>query len=437
MKPTVYIETYGCSANQNNSEIMAGILKQSGFNITNNENIADVIILNSCVVKGKTESKIKRRIQDLGKNKEKDKLLIISGCMPETDSKQLKSINKSIIFLGINHVKDISKVIRDYYENKFDWQKQDYYLSSQREEKLLVPKMPSNDLISITQISEGCLGSCTFCKTKLAKGSLFSYSQEDILKSIESDLKNGAKEVWITSQDNANYGLDKGKRELPELLLKILSLKHKFKLRLGMMDPNNVLPILNELIEVYKNDKIYKFLHIPVQSASNKVLKDMNRFYTYSDIEQIIYKFKEAFPNITIATDLIVGYPAEADSDFKDSLNFVIKHKPSVLNLSKMSIHKDTPAAKLIPIDSKIIAKRASELMQVHRKTAEENKIQFLNKNIEVFVNKKLGGNLYECRDDYYNIVILTSDNKSILGKKLKVNIKQIGVHHMIGTIVS
>ena len=109
-----------------------------------------------------------------------------------------------------------------------------------------LPKKPNNPLISIHQISEGCLGECSFCKTRLAKGELFSYNKEEILKSIESDLQQGAKEIWLTSQDNAAYGLDQKdkKSKLPELLSEILNLKHKFKLRLGMCDPNNILPIL-------------------------------------------------------------------------------------------------------------------------------------------------------------------------------------------------
>ena len=477
MEKTIYIETYGCSANQNNSEILAGILTQAGYLITNNQELADIIIINSCVVKGKTENKIKRRIQDL-KQFAKNKLLVISGCMPETDAKALKKLNPGAIFLGTHHFKEIINLIRDYYGKKLDYEKQDKYLETKEEIKLSLPKMPQNKLISIHQISEGCLGCCTYCKTKLAKGQLHSYPLKQITTSIENDLKQGAKEVWITSQDNANYGLDWNNKssispqniseknssaklfihtryhnnnnnnnnnyQLPELLNKILNLKHNFKLRLGMMDPNNVVFIVDKLIEIYKNKKIYKFLHIPIQSASNKILKDMNRFYTIEQAEKIIEKFKSEIPNITISTDIIVGYPKETKEDHLKNISFLQTYKPDVFNLSKMSIHKGTGVWKQIQkgklkpqetVGVLGIHKRAAELMDIHRKTALENKQKFLNKTLSVFVNKKISENLYEARDEYYNIVLINSKEKS-LGKNIKVKIQNVGVHHMIGEMI-
>ncbi len=432
MQNYIYIQTYGCTANQNNSEILKGILTQSGYQITNNEQIADIIILNTCIVKQKTENKIKRRIQDLNK---KNKLIIITGCMPETDAKQIKQLNPNTILLGTHHFKDINNLIKNHQENKLSWKEQDEYLSYKDETKLNLPKIPKDKLISITQISQGCLGNCTYCKTRLSKGKLFSYPQEEIIKSIESDLRAGAKEVWITSQDNANYNLDKGEQKLPELLNKILSLKHNFKLRLGMMDLNNVLPILNQLIEIYKHPKIYKFLHIPIQSASNKILKHMNRLYTIEQAKEIIKKFRQEIPDITISTDIITGYPTETQQDHKANLSFIKTLKPDVFNLSKFSSHKQTQAGKLKQLKPEIISKRTSEIMQAHRETALQNKQKFLNKEIKVFINKKLAQNLYQARDENYNIVLINSKDK-ILGKNIEVKIKQVGVHHLIGEII-
>jgi len=430
----IYLETYGCSANINNSEIMKGLLKQSGYEITNNTKIADILIINSCIVKGKTESKIKRRIQDLSKEFP-SKLMIISGCMPETDFNSLKKINPDLLFLGIHHIKDISSIILDYFNNEFNSNKQKEYLSKQNEEKILLPKIPDNKLISIIQISEGCNGDCSYCKTRLAKGHLFSYNMEQIVKSVQSDLQNGAKEIWLTSQDCAAYGLERGKNELPELLNKIIKLKHNFKLRLGMMNPNNVYPILDQLIQIYQDKRMYKFIHIPIQSASNSVLKDMNRNYKIEIVKEIINKFRKEFPDITIATDIITGYPIETNEDHKSNLEFIKEYSPDVFNLSKFSSHKGTKAGKLKPLDIKIINKRASELMFLHRKTAEENKQKFKNKTINVFINKKISENLYESRDENYNIILINSKDKSILGKNLYVRINQTGVHHLIGII--
>jgi MiaB-like tRNA modifying enzyme len=439
-----YIETYGCTANQNNSEIVAGMLTQHGFIITNNPEISDIIILNTCVVKDKTISKIKRRIQDLKQfSSNKNKLLIIAGCMPETEKlKKLRNLNPNLIFLGTHHFKDIINLLRDYNEKKLDEKKQQEYIGIEKENKkeikLCLPKIPANKLISITQISEGCLGNCSFCLARLAKHSLFSYPKEQILKSIESDLQNNAKEIWLTCQDCASYGLDWNNKEkkhrLPELLKEILSLKHKFKLRLGMMDINNVLPVFDDLLGIYKNPKIYKFLHIPIQSASNKILKHMNRFYTIEQAERIIEKFRTSFPNGVIATDIIVGYPAETEEEHKQNMQFIEKFQPDILNLSKFSSHKQTPAGKLKKIKNSIIKKRTTELMKLHRETSKQNKEKYLNKKIKVFINRKIQNSqsLHEARDENYNIILLKCE-KEMLGKEAEVKITEIGVHHMFG----
>ncbi|VVB78063.1 tRNA-2-methylthio-N(6)-dimethylallyladenosine synthase [uncultured archaeon] len=437
MEKFVFIETYGCSANQNNSEIIAGLLKQAGYELTNNEKIAEILIINTCIVKGKTESKIKRRIQDLSREFP-DKLIVIAGCMPETDKQSLVKINSRCLLLGLSHTKDIVKLIRDYKESKLDKKKSEFYLSKTHEEKICSPKISNNKLISIIQISEGCLGSCSYCKTKLAKGPLFSYPEDKIIKSIESDLQNGAKEIWITSQDNASYYLDReNKSKLPELLNKILSLKYNFRLRLGMINPNNLYPILNEMIDIYKNKKMYKFLHIPIQSGSDKVLKDMNRPYKIEAVKEIIKKFKIEIPDITIATDIITGYPTETEEDHKKNIELIKEERPDVFNLSKFSSHKQTESGKLTPLKKELINKRATALMELHRKTALDNKEKFKDREIKVFVNNKTKiPNTYEARDDNYNIVLVKSNDKSCLGKNINVKISQIGVHHMIGEII-
>lgn len=431
MANIVYIETYGCSANQNNSEILAGLLTRAGYLITNNENLADIIILNTCIVKSKTETKIKRRIQDLSQFS-KNKTLIIAGCMPMTEEKAIKKICPHSLLLGTHNIKDILTLI----------ERKKNIIDIKNEEKINLPKIPANKLISIHQISEGCLGNCTYCKTKLAKGRLFSYPQEKIMKSIESDLEQGAKEIWLTSQDNASYGLDtikhgdysKENYKLPELLKNIINLRHNFKIRLGMMNPDKVKPIIENLIELYKSQKLYKFLHIPIQSASNQILAHMKREYKIEEAERIIERFRKNFPDITIATDIIVGYPAETEQDHQKNLEFIKKFRPSILNLSKFSFHKQTEAGKLKPLSNKIIKNRTTELMILHRKTAKENKEKFLNREIKVFVNKRIGENTYESRDENYNLILIKGD-KSLLGKNVGAVIEEIGAHHMMSKV--
>src|SRR3989339_892790 len=290
----VYFESYGCSANYNSTEIMKGLVKQAGLNITSNIDFADLVVINSCIVKEPTEEKIRRKVQDLS---HAGKKVILAGCMAKLRKKSFLNYD-SVYLLGTNHIKNVNNL-----------------------------KISDEKYIGINQISEGCLGTCTYCITRLAKGKLFSYPSEKIIESVKNDVMSGCKEIWITSQDNASYNSemskDISKDGLVQLLEEIIKIKGNFFVRVGMMNPNNVLKILPELIEIYKHEKMFKFLHIPIQSGSNKILKDMNRKYTREDVLKIVNKFKKEIPNIIFSTDVIVGYPGETKKDFEDTLDIV------------------------------------------------------------------------------------------------------------------
>lgn len=418
----ICLESYGCSANQNNSEIIRGKIVESGLELTNSPEIADLLVLNTCIVKGPTENRMKGRIFELSRL---NKPLIITGCMPEVR----KLEGKNIFLLGINHITEINKLMRRILENKYSEKE---FLSSNREIKLDCPKINQNKLIGITQISQGCLGNCNFCITKLAKKNLFSYPEDKIIENIKSDLKQGCREIWLTSQDNAAYGLDSGS-SLINLLKKILNLDSSFKLRLGMMNPEHVLPISNELIEIYKNEKMYKFLHIPVQSGSNSVLKQMNRKYKVEDFIKIIESFRKEIPDITISSDIISAYPCETEKGHKETLELIRKIKLDILNLTRYWQMKGTRAAREKQLESKIARKRTSEIQKLHLSISLEENKKLEGKEIEIFVNEKQG-NTYFGRTDNYKIVIIKSD-KNILGKQVRVKIKQAFSHYFLGEI--
>ena len=354
----IYFETYGCTANQNNTEIMKGLVSQAGLEITNNLDIADLLVINTCIVKEPTEKKIERRISDL-RRKYTHKPVIVAGCMPEIRSEKLQDEN--IYLLGVHNIIFLTKLIRKILEGKYQ---ESEFLNYENEIKLLKPKISKKN-IGITQISEGCSGNCSFCIVRLAKGKLFSYPQEDIIKNIQNDLNSGAKEIWITSQDNASYGLDSGRQKLPELMGKILELKGKFLIRLGMMNPENVLPILSELIKIYKNKKIKPFLHLPLQSGSDKILKKMNRKYKVKDFLKIIDKFRTEIPCLFLSTDIIAGFPSETEADFNKTLKIIKKIKPGQINVSRFWALKPTPASLLPQITPDVMKNRTRALMNL------------------------------------------------------------------------
>lgn len=424
----IYFETYGCTANYNNSEIMKGLMIKSGLNITSNEDYADLIIINSCIVKQPTEEKIRRRILDLLK---KNKKIILTGCLPRVYNEKFS--HENLFFLDLSQLKNLPKLI---YDIQNDLYKKSEYLEKRNEIKLCLPKISKEKIISITQISEGCLGNCTYCVVRLAKGKLFSYPENKILESLKKDLDSGCKEIWLTSQDCSSYGLDKNKYKLPILLKKIINLDKKFILRIGMSNPNYVLKILPELIEIYKSKKIFKFLHIPIQSGSDKILKNMNRDYTKNDILEIISRFKKNFPDIHISTDVIVGYPGETEEDFLETYNLIKEIKPETINTSKFWPRPRTPAAELkqnlSPEEVKI---RASEIQKLHKKICIENQKKFLNTEHKVLVDQKGFQGTYLARDENYKLFAVIT-NKKILGKKLKVKVTKTTPHYLISEVV-
>lgn len=460
MLPVVYLETYGCSANLNDAEIIKGLLVSHGLTMADNEDLADIVILNTCVVKDPTIKKIEIRIKHFLQNRKKAQKLVITGCMPEVQEKRLAKLAPSAALVSTHHIKEIPKVIKSLLEGK-----RTILTGKTSQEKVCLPKLREKKCIGITQISQGCLGECAYCYTRQAKHSLFSFQESQILKNIEQDLLSGCKEIWLTSQDNALYGLDfddinnnlltdinkdlstpqkdkeiinniNSRSSLPQLINRITSLNHRFYLRIGMMNPERILPILDALIQSYKNEKVYKFLHIPIQSGSDKILKSMNRKYKVKDFITIISRFKKEFPDLVIATDIIVGFPGETDDDFNKTLALISNIKPDVLNISRFWAMPNTEAAELKQISPKIKRERAVKMMNLHAKIALENKKLLVGREYKALISEKGFQNTWIARNENYQMIIIRSKD-NLLGKFLKIKVKETKPHYMIGEIIS
>lgn len=410
----IFIDSYGCSANTNNAEIMKGVLSKAGHIIVDSEDLADIVIINTCIVKGPTESKM------LAKIKSCKKPLIIAGCMPEIPYKELDNYS----MIGPRHVKDIVKAVEETAQGNIVRS-----VGNNFEVKLALPKINNNKYISIVQICEGCLGDCSYCLTKLAKGKLFSYPREQIVKEVDGSVKNGCKEIWLTSQDCGCYGLDNDEN-LIDLLKDIVKVKGKFKIRLGMTNPNNILPIIDQLIGLYKkNDNLFRFIHIPIQSASDKVLKDMNRKYTKEQFKEIITKIRNEIPDIAIATDIIAGFPTETDADFQETLDLIKEIKPDSVYISKYWPMRQTKAAEMKQLPRDVIEERSRQVHDTFLETNEQKNKQFIGNQYEVFVDDGSKGN-WIARDENYRQIIINSQ-ENLLGKFVKVKIEDSGKHDL------
>jgi len=413
----IFIKTYGCSANQNDSEIMAALLKKKGRMLVNSIEKADIILVNTCAVKGKTESQIANYLRKIWKDYSKKKF-IIAGCLPVVRKGLVKSIVKKSALVSPHQIDEINKIVDEVSQNKFL-----EHLDKTFSAKANMPKLRINPLINIVQINEGCAGFCSFCITKLAKKRLYSALEKDIIEDITKSMKEGCKEIWLTSQDTGAYGQD-NKNNLAELLKKIVKIKGDFYFRIGMINPDNVKPILNELIKIYKNPKIFKFFHMPIQSGNNVILKKMNRNYSIKDCENIIKKFRKNIPNLTLSTDIICGFPGETEKQFNDSIKLIKKIKPDIVNISRFWPRPGTKAA-LMPnqINGAITKKRSTKLAEIHHQIALEKNNKWIGWKGWVLIDEKGKNNTWKGRNFAYKQVIVKS-SKNILGKKINVEIK-------------
>lgn len=411
----IYFKTYGCAVNQSDSELMAGLLKKAEFEITKDIEDADVVIINTCTVKGPSETRFFKFLKETGE-KYPNKKIIIAGCIAQTDPEKLSGYSLIGTSQIINIVEIVEETINDNVVE---------LLAKDNLQRLRMPKIRRNPVIEIIPICEGCLGEpCAYCKVKSARGELRSYPKEDIVSEARRAIIKGIPEIWLTAQDTGCYGKDISS-SLPLLLKDIINIPGDFKIRLGMLNPNHAIGFVDELIEVFKSDKIFKFLHLPVQSGNNDILKKMRRKYTVEQFKEIITKFKQAIPEITVATDIIVGFPGEDEKQFQDSLDLIKEIKPVILNISKFWARPKTEAADMKDqVSGDVIKKRSTLLTDIFYNIARMENERWLDWQGDVLIDDKGKDNSYIGRNFAYKPVILTGEHK--LGDTVNIRIRKV-----------
>jgi threonylcarbamoyladenosine tRNA methylthiotransferase CDKAL1 len=422
----VYIETYGCTFNQADSQIMAGLLLENNINICSNPQESDIILINTCYVKYPTEQKVLNRLNQFQTNFPKKKL-IIAGCMVEIDQEKLKKSAPKASWIGPHQVKSIYEVVKSTFKGDVV-----RLIGNSNDIKLCLPKIRFNPLIHIVQICEGCVGDCSYCCTKFARGNLKSYPIKLIKEEVKTAIADGCIEIQLTAQDTAAYGKDNGEN-LSDVINEITEIKGKFKLRIGMMHPRNLKANLNNILDAFENEKVYKFLHIPLQSGNNKVLFDMNRGHDIQEFLFIIEKFRERFPKISIATDVIVGYPTEDDDAFADTYNVIKEINPDFIHISKYRHRPNTNASLMTEIDPNIVNNRSKTLYDLKSDIIYQNNIKMLGKVKKVLITGKGKKQNYMSRTDSYKPVIV-KDNR--IGSFINVKIIDASHTYLIGNLI-
>ncbi len=410
----IYFFTQGCARNQGDSEIMAGLLNEAGFNIIDSPDDASLVIINSCIVKGPTESELFRKLKEF---ESKNRKIIVAGCASQAIPYRLKEYS----LLGTYQINNIVEVVEETLNGNIV-----HSLVRQKDPRTDLPKIRRNPLVDIVAINSGCLGHCTFCITKLARGVLFSYDKDAIITKVNQSVKEGCKEIWLTSEDTGAYGKDIGLL-LPDLLKDLTKIEGNFKIRLGMANPDHIGGFLDDIIKVFKSDKMFKFLHIPVQSGNNEILKKMQREYTIEEFIRIVNAFRREIPEITISTDIICGFPEETKEQFNDSVELIKEIMPDVLNISRFWPRPGTLAAKMPQLQGEEIKNRSTLLKQIFNNISFMRNEAWIGWRGKALIDEKNTDGTFNARNYAYRPIVVKGnynigDEVNLLIKKARPN---------------
>ncbi|XP_052012708.1 threonylcarbamoyladenosine tRNA methylthiotransferase isoform X2 [Apodemus sylvaticus] len=407
----IWIRTWGCSHNNSDGEYMAGQLAAYGYKITENASDADLWLLNSCTVKNPAEDHFRNSIK---KAQEENKKVVLAGCVPQAQPRQ--DYLKGLSIIGVQQIDRVVEVVEETIKGhsvRLLGQKKDNgrRLGGAR---LDLPKIRKNPLIEIISINTGCLNACTYCKTKHARGNLASYPTDELVERAKQSFQEGVCELWLTSEDTGAYGRDIG-TDLPTLLWKLVEvIPEGAMLRLGMTNPPYILEHLEEMAKILNHPRVYSFLHIPVQSASDSVLMDMKREYCVADFKRVVDFLKEKVPGITIATDIICGFPGETDQDFQETVKLVEEYRFPSLFINQFYPRPGTPAAKAEQVPAHVIGERQQVLV----------------------TEESFDSKFYVAHNRFYEQVLVPK-NPAFMGKMVEVDIYESGKHFLKGQPVS
>ena len=426
----IYFKTFGCAVNFSESEVMKGLLQKVQFEILSKIDEAYCVVVNICTVRG-NETALKA-IMDL-KREYPHKKIVIAGCITLDIAREIRKIVPDCSMVSTHNIKDIVQVVEETInDNPIEvLAKPDKAVP-----KIGMPRVRKNKAIGVVPISSGCKGNCAYCSVKLVKGDLFSYPEEKILEEMQRAVTQGCKEIWITAQDTAAFGLDKDKKSrLPELLRKIVKIPGDYKIRVGMMNPDHVLPVMDDMIRAFESDKIFKFLHMPLQSGNDWILKQMGRKYSTRQFKNIVESFRQHIPKITISTDVICGFPGETKVQHKESIEFINNViKPDALNVSKFRARPGTEAASMEPVFGAEIKERSAYASSLFEWTAFQHNKKWVKWEGDVIIDEKGKDSTYVGRNFAYKPVII--EEKLKIGDVVKVRIVNATKQDLRGVLI-
>ncbi|MEM0127773.1 MAG: radical SAM protein [Thermoplasmatales archaeon] len=383
------LENYGCTLNQAQGEMISNYLISQGHQLVEREEEADSVLLSTCAVIKQTEDRMLKRIREI---RESGKEPLVSGCLTHFPIEGVRKLEFSLSYGSLPILKDGDKSVG-------------------------VP------------IAEGCDGGCTFCISRIARGRLKSFEEGKIVSVIEEMVRRGAKEIRLTALDTASYGQD-SHTSLPDLIKRVSSIGGDFKIRIGMMEPENALKIMTPLLDSMRSEKVYKFLHIPFQSGDPLILRKMGRKYRIEEFLSEISMFRDHYPDGTLSTDIIVGFPFETTAGLMETLKVVKITKPEILNVTKYSPRPGTAAYGWKTPRTNQTSLWSQIISNIHSDISENSLRRFIGRNLDVNVMENGKDGTFIARDINYHPVVL---KRGALGMRTNVRIIGATPFYLIG----
>ena len=419
--------------NEYDSNRILDLTKKINYIPTDNLHEASCYILNTCHIREKATDKVYHDIGRLKKefrNKKKP-IVLVAGCVAQAEGDILLKKEKYIdAVIGPQSYHQVNKTILDLEQTSKKINSTEFDVID-KFDKLNKIRNSNSKISSFLTIQEGCDKFCSFCVVPYTRGGEHSRSINEIIKEANILVLNGSREITLLGQ-NVNAYSYKGQK-LSHLIYEIAKIKELKRIRYTTSHPRD---FTDDLIQAHgKCEKLMPLIHLPIQSGSNKILANMNRKHTVQEFIRKISKLKKVRPTIQFSSDFIIGYPGESEKDFRETLQIMTDVKFINSFSFIFNARPGTPAAKLETVDEKIAKQRLFKFQEISTQIKRNYRKELLNKtSLVLFENKTKIGNNYFGRDEYYNSVIVES-NDSLVGKIKKIKIQEINNNTMFGNI--
>lgn len=425
MKVAIY--TLGCKVNLYESEVIMNSFKKSGYEIVDFEDDADIVIINTCTVTNTSDKKSRNIIRKAVK-KHENAVIVVMGCYSQVRSADIKEIDGVDIIIGNTKKSKVVSLVEEYLKNKKSITEIDNIMHTDFEAMEL--DTFETRTRAFVKIQDGCNNFCSYCIIPYSRGNIRSKEKDDVVSEIKCLVKNGYKEVVLTGIHTGHYGKDKYDYDFSDLLSELCKIDNLKRIRISSIE---ITELDSKFIDVLKNNKvIVNHMHIPLQSGCDKTLKEMNRKYDTKYYLDKINLIRSIRPNISITTDLIVGFPNETEEDFNNTLSFLRKVKFSKIHVFPYSRRKGTKADLMDnQIDEQTKHKRVKEVLKLSEELEIEYMNKFINTEVLVLIEKYENGIISGHTENY--IPVKANGVESDINELLMIHIDKMEYPYLIG----